>query len=142
MLRAQRRLHLHIEMGDTVRDVQTLTLFIGNNRLQLDQFGADPADTLVGTPGHGSMAALMLRPIGTWSLFGLLMRGLIGRLGDAENIDSFSFRRLTVRPRRVKRIKTAIDGEIQWMSTPLVFEVAPEALLLMVPAAADRAEIA
>ena len=71
LLRAQRRLRLHIEMGATVRDVQTLTLFVGNNRLQLEQLGAEPADTLAGTPGHGSMAALMLRPIGTLSMINL-----------------------------------------------------------------------
>ena len=61
VMRAQRRLHLHIEMGNTTRDVRTLTLFVGNNRLQLQQFGADPEDTVAGTPGHGSMAALILR---------------------------------------------------------------------------------
>lgn len=42
LLRAQRRLRLHIEMGATVRDVQTLTLFLGNNRLQLQQLGVPP----------------------------------------------------------------------------------------------------
>lgn len=57
LLRAQRRLRLHIEMGDTVREVRTLTLFVGNNRLQSQQFGAEPDDTVDGTPG-GSMAAL------------------------------------------------------------------------------------
>lgn len=41
LLRAQRRLRLHIERGATERDVQTLTLFVGNNRLQLQQFGAE-----------------------------------------------------------------------------------------------------
>jgi len=41
LLRTQRRLRLRIEMGATVRDVQTLTLFVGNNRLQLRQFGAE-----------------------------------------------------------------------------------------------------
>ena len=79
LLRAQRRLRLHIEVGDTVRDVQTLTLFVGNNRLQLQQFGAEPQDTLAGTPGDGSMAALVLRPIGTMSMIGLMLHGGPGR---------------------------------------------------------------
>ena len=60
LLRAQRRLRLHIETGGTVRDVQTLTLFVGNNRLQLQQFGAEPDDTLAGTPRrrqHGRAGA-------------------------------------------------------------------------------------
>ena len=45
LLRAQRQLRLHIEMGGTVRDVRTLTLFVGNNRLQLQQFGAGAGAT-------------------------------------------------------------------------------------------------
>lgn len=58
LLRAQRRLRLHIETAGKVRDLQTLTLFMGNNRLQLQQFGAEPEDTLAGTPGDGSRAAV------------------------------------------------------------------------------------
>ena len=57
LLRAQRRLRLHIETASAVRDVQTLTLFVGNNRLQLQQLGAEPEDTVAGTPGDGSLAA-------------------------------------------------------------------------------------
>ena len=72
-----------------MRDVQTLTLFLGNNRLQLQQFGAEPQDTLAGTPGDGSMAALMLRPIGTLSMIGLMLHGAMGRLGEAAGVEGF-----------------------------------------------------
>ncbi|HEX5674031.1 MAG TPA: diguanylate cyclase, partial [Azonexus sp.] len=98
LLRAQRRLRLHIEMGDTVRDVQTLPLFVGNNRMQLQQFGAEPEDTLAGTPGDGSMAALTLRPIGTLSMIGLMLHGAMGRLGEAAGVESFEFHRMLVKP--------------------------------------------
>jgi hypothetical protein len=60
-----------------------LTLFVGNNRLQLQQFGAEPEDTLAGTPGDGSMSALILRPVGTLSMTGLMLHGAMGRLGEA-----------------------------------------------------------
>ena len=140
LIQARSQLDLQIEVGGKVISMRTPTLFVGNNDLQLARVGIDNAK--VAALSQGLLTGIAVRPIGTWALFGLLMHGLIGRLGDAENIDSFSFRRLTVKPRHVKRIKTAIDGEIQWMNTPLVFEVAQEALLLMVPAAADRAEIA
>jgi len=69
------------------------------------------------------------------------LKGVLGRLGEAENIRSFSFKRLTVTPRAMKRIKVATDGEIVWMQTPLVFEVAPEPLLLLVPLPDDQVEI-
>ena len=98
LLRAQRRLRLHIETASAVRDVQTLTLFVGNNRLQLQQLGAEPEDTLAGTPGDGSVAAVVLKPIGTVSMLGLMFQGAMGRLGEAAGVDSFEFQQMVVRP--------------------------------------------
>jgi diacylglycerol kinase family enzyme len=96
LLRAQRRLRLRTEMGGKVRDMQTLTLFVGNNRLQLQQFGAEPDDTLAGAPGDGTMAALVLRPIGTLSMIGLMLHGAMGRLGEAAGVERFEFEHLVL----------------------------------------------
>jgi diacylglycerol kinase family enzyme len=134
LLRAQRRLRLHIEMGATVRDVQTLTLFVGNNRLQLEQLGAEPADTLAGTPGHGSMAALMLRPIGTLSMINLMLHGAMGRLGEAAGVESFEFHHLVVRPRLTsdhKEVVVAFDGEVARMRAPIDIRVLNKPLYLL-----------
>jgi len=134
LLRAQRRLRLHIEMGDTVRDVHTLTLFLGNNRLQLQQLGVEPPDTLSGTPGHGSMAALMLRPIGTWAMLRLLLHGALGRLGEAGDIESFEFHHLVVRPRLTpdgREIVVAYDGEVARLRTPIDILVLERPLYLL-----------
>ncbi|MFP8779092.1 diacylglycerol/lipid kinase family protein [Hydrogenophaga sp. RWCD_12] len=134
LLRAQRRLRLHIELGERVRDVQTLTLFVGNNRLQLEQLGADPRDTVAGTPGHGSMAALMLRPIGTRSMIGLLLHGAMGRLGEAAGVESFEFQHLVVRPRLLpgrREVMVAFDGEVSRMRAPIDFRVLDRPLYLL-----------
>ena len=113
---------------------------MGNNHLQLARVGIDEkhVDAVI----QGKLAGIVVRTIGTMALFWLLLRGLLGRLGDAENVDTFTFRRLTVTPKGHKRIKVATDGETNWMQTPLVFEVASESLLLLVPAPDDRAEVA
>jgi diacylglycerol kinase family enzyme len=144
LLRAQRRLRLHIELGSTVRDVQTLTLFVGNNRLQLQQFGAEPADTLAGTPGHGSMAALMLRPIGTLSMIGLLLHGAMGRLGEAAGVEGFEFHHMVVKPRLApgsREVVVAFDGEVARMRAPIDVRVLDKPLyLLQAPAAASTAK--
>lgn len=139
LLKARGQLDLHIESAGHTASWRTPTLFVGNNRLQLVQAGIDAQQAEA--VGQGQLAAVAVRPIGTVALFGLLLRGVLGRLGEAENIRSFSFRRLTVTPRRMKRIKVATDGEIVWMRTPLVFEVAPEPLLLLVPMPDDEAVI-
>ncbi|OYT99211.1 MAG: diacylglycerol kinase [Burkholderiales bacterium PBB1] len=136
LLRAQRRLHLHIEIGGKVRDTQTLTLFVGNNRLQLQQFGAEPEDTLSGTPGDGTMAALVLRPIGTLSMIGLILHGAMGRLGEAAGVERFEFEHLVVRPTvRQGRgsMKVAFDGEVTMLSAPLDFRVLAKPLYLLKP---------
>lgn len=134
LLRAQRRLRLHIEMGATVRDVQTLTLFVGNNRLQLQQFGAEPDHTLAGTPGDGSMAALILRPISTLSMIALMLRGAMGRLGEAAGVDGFEFHHMVVKPRLApghREIVVAFDGEVARMRTPINIRVLDKPLYLL-----------
>lgn len=139
VFQARGQLDLQIETAGQAAALRTPTLFVGNNHLQLSRVGINEQQT--DAVEQGQLAAIVVRPIGTLALFGLLMRGLLGQLGEAENIDSFSFRRLTVTPRGLKRIKVATDGEIAWMRAPLVFEVAPQPLLLLVPAPADRAEV-
>ena len=142
LLRAQRRLRLHIETGGTVRDVQTLTLFVGNNWLQLQQFGAEPEDTLAGTPGEGSMAALMLRPIGTLSMIRLMLHGAMGTLGEAQSVERFEFHHMVVRPTLApgrRLVKVAFDGEVTRMRAPLDFRVLARPLYLLMPRRDDAA---
>jgi diacylglycerol kinase family enzyme len=129
---APRRLRLRIEEDGAARDVRTATLFVGNNRLQMDQVGLPEAPVV----GQGRLAAVMLRPMGSLALLGLLLRGAFGRLGDADTVHSFDFERLVVRPARGslrRRFKVAFDGEIEWMRGPLVFEVSPRPLYLLKP---------
>lgn len=143
LLRAQHRLRLHIETGANQRDVQTLTLFVGNNRLQLQQVGAEPQDTMLGTPGHGSMAAVMLRPISTLSMLGLLWHGAMGRLGEAAGVEGFEFHHMVVKPTLApgrKDVVVAFDGEVAHMRAPIDIRVLEKPLyLLRAPDAADAA---
>jgi diacylglycerol kinase family enzyme len=149
LLKWRKQLNLSIELAGQTADLRTSTLFVGNNQLQLAQVGID--DKEVQAVQTGELAGIVVRPIGTLAMLGLLLRGMGGRLGDADHITSFSFQTMTVTPRSrkthknpqsQKRIKVATDGETVWMVPPLVFRVAPEPLLLLVPAPADRVEVA
>ena len=140
IVQARGQLKLEVELAGGTTTLRTPTLFIGNNHLQLAQVGinADHTDAVK----RGELVAVAVRPTSTLTLLGLLARGVIGRLGDADHIDSFSFRQLNVAMRGKRRVKVATDGEITWMTPPLVFQVADTPLLLMVPARADRAAVA
>lgn len=136
LLRAQRKLRVHIEIGGNVRDVQTLTLFVGNNRLQLRQLGAEPEDTGAGTPGDGSMAAVMLRPIGMLPMIGLMLHGATGRLGEAAGVERFEFQHMVVTPtlpQGRRGVKVSFDGEVTTLRAPLDVRVLARPLYLLAP---------
>jgi diacylglycerol kinase family enzyme len=132
LFREHRQLRIELEQGGEVRRVRTPTLFVGNNRLQMEQTGIPDAETL----DAGRLMAIMLKPVGSLKLLWLLLRGAWGTLGEAGDVISFDFKRMIVKPALPygrRRIKVATDGEVTWMNAPLVFSVAPEPLLLLVP---------
>lgn len=147
LLRAQRKLRLQIEQGGSARQVRALTLFVGNNRLQLEQLGLLPEPQAAGSPAHapeqGSLTAVMLRPIGTLEMIGLMMRGAMGTLGEAQSVEHFAFERMVVKPARMpglRRVKVAFDGEIARMRAPLEFRVLDKPLYLLMPGPDATAE--
>lgn len=132
LLRGHRSLRLTIEMAGQSRRVRTPTLFVGNNALQMEQVGLPEARAIEA----GNLAGVMLRPVGRWALLALLVRGAFGQLGKADEVQSFAFRRLTVKTRLLgaRHIKVATDGEVMRMPLPLTFEVARQPLMLIRPA--------
>lgn len=133
VLRGYRNLRLRIGMQGDTHDVRTPTLFVGNNALQMEQFGFPEARAI----DAGELAGITLRPVGRLAMLGLFLRGALGRLGEADQVLDFSFRQLTVLRSRgfgSRRLKVATDGEVRRMSLPLVFRVSPEPLWLIRPA--------
>ncbi|CAN5162170.1 diacylglycerol kinase family protein [soil metagenome] len=132
--RGQRSLRIVVDLDGQPRKLKTPTVFIGNNRLQLEQIGISESTVVE----QGQLAAILLAPVGPLVMLWLLMRGAFGRLGDARHVVNFAFRSLTVRPAHgyaVRRMKVATDGEVGWMHTPIEFSVSPKPLWLMLPRA-------
>jgi diacylglycerol kinase family enzyme len=131
-----RRLHIRLELDGQERSLRTPTLFVGNNRLQMEQVGITPMSDAV---EDGKLAAIAPKSVGKLGMLGLIVRAMMGRLGEADNLVTFSFRRMTVKPRKFygkRRIKVATDGEVTQMDTPLEFRVLESQLLLLKPPAA------
>ena len=134
LLRAQSKLRLSIEQGNVTRELRTLTLFVGNNRLQLEQVGVHAHSSSSQALNVGHITAVMLRPIGTLAMIKLMLRGAMGTLGEAESIEHFEFERLLVRPTLPpgrRGVKVAFDGEVARMRAPLNFQVLAKPLFLL-----------
>jgi diacylglycerol kinase family enzyme len=141
-LRGHRSLRIALELDGTTRHLRTPTLFVGNNRLQMEQVGMRPLDDALDA---GRLVAIAPRPVGRLRMLGLLVRGALGRLGEAEDVDAFAFRRMTVRASLLsgrRRLKVATDGEVCRMALPLRFEALDGRLALLVPDAGEDAAAA
>lgn len=123
--------------------LRTPTLFVGNNRMQLERIGIEEAAAL----DRHRLVALASEPVGTLGALKLLLQGAIGRLDQADELITFVFESLTVHkpvPRRpggargrVQRIRIAIDGESQTVLSPLTFGICENPLNLIVPPAPE-----
>jgi diacylglycerol kinase family enzyme len=131
LLRPHRDLRLEVETKGQRRRLVTPTLFVGNNRLQLERVGIAESPLLE----RHRLVAVVLEPIGAWGMVLLVLRALFGTLGGARAVQTFAFERLTVRTRfGRRRFKVATDGEVEELPSPLHFRVAPDPLLLLRPA--------
>lgn len=136
VLRWHRRVRLDIELEGVRTVLATTTLFVGNNRLQVEQVGLE--EEVAQRTGRGRLAGIVTRPVGAWALLWLALRGALGRLGDADQVHTFSFHELHVRVPGARRVKVATDGEVLVLAPPLRFAAAAQRLLLMVPGPEDR----
>lgn len=139
ILSPHRRLRITLEIDGSVHRLRTATFFVGNNRLQMEQVGIAPMSAAL---EDGKLAAIAPKSVGKLGMLWLLARGALGRLGQADDLVAFSFKRMTVRPRSLygkRRIKVATDGEVTYLSTPLEFRVLEDQLLLLKPDAKHEA---
>jgi diacylglycerol kinase family enzyme len=133
VLGRRRDLRITVELDGQTRRLRTPTLFVGNNRLQMEQVGMRPLEHALEA---GELAAIAPRPVGRLRMLGLLLRGALGSLGESGDVTAFGFRNMVVRaaplsPRR--RLKVAADGEVTRLALPLRFEAVEGRLALLVP---------
>lgn len=129
LLTAHLRLRLDIEAKQGRRRLVTPTLFVGNNRLQLERLGISGRAL-----DQHRLTAVTLTEVGPLGMLWLVVRAMFGRLGSAEQVEHFDFERMTVGSRvGARRFKVATDGEVELLSAPLSFRVAPHALWLIRP---------
>jgi len=131
LLRSHRKLDLTMDAEHTHLKVRTLALIVGNNRLQLERIGIEPEH--LAAFDRGELIATVLRPTTAMGMLGVILRGVVGRVGAAAEVQSIGFRKLSVSPRWRRFIKVGMDGEVIRMRAPLLFSVATEPLWLLVP---------
>jgi len=130
------RLVLDAEVDGELRQLRTASVFLCNNRLQLQRIGI--AEEIVQQVGRGKLACLVVPPLALWAKLRMMVAAIFSRLGADREVASLPLRTLAVASRRARRLKVATDGEVQWMQLPLRFTVAPRPLRVMLPPPGER----
>ncbi|HET8747994.1 MAG TPA: diacylglycerol kinase family protein [Ramlibacter sp.] len=125
------QLVLDAELDGQLTKLRTASVFVCNNRLQLERVGVEEA--VVAQVGEGRLAGLLVRGTSPWTKLRMLFKAACGRLAAEPEIHSFTLRTLAVGARGARRLKVATDGEVTWMQLPLRFTVAPRPLQVMLP---------
>ena len=130
------QLVLDTEMDGELARLRTASVFLCNNRVQLQRLGIQ--EYVVEQLAQGRMACMLLPTMPWWAKLRMVLAAALGNLGDERRLQSFPMRSLTVAARNARRIKVATDGEVQWMSLPVRFTVSPRPLRVMLPPPEER----
>jgi diacylglycerol kinase family enzyme len=112
-------------------------MFIARNPYQLDEFNV-PGFRCVAEDGF---SVFYLRPMNRMRLVSLALRALARKLQPANDFEMFCASSFRVDSHRIRRT-VAFDGERVKMTAPLEFRVREQALLVAVPAAVRKDEVA
>lgn len=138
LLLKQKFVRLTLIDSEIRKCVRTPMLFVGNNLLQLKQFGLFDSEVAAVEPHDPALFGVTVHPKNPLHLIWMAIQGLRGDTeGIGKNILCFPFSSMTVSrnaswPQR--SIKVATDGETCLMHLPLRFEVRPKGLFLVKPA--------
>jgi diacylglycerol kinase family enzyme len=120
---------LRMELDGKAVTLRTPMLFFGLNSLQLEKLDLDVARCT----NAGQMAVIALRPVGSWHLVGLALRGALQGLRDSPELRSYGASHVLVEQPGRRTTRVAVDGESFECSLPLHFEVMRDALQVVVP---------
>lgn len=112
------------------RFYRTPLVFVGNNSYELDAMSLGVRRCL----DAGQLSVHVVKRTTRTGLLVLAARALMGKVRESADFVTFNTTNLNVRTRQPS-IMVATDGEVARLDTPLVFEIQPRALRVLVPGA-------
>jgi diacylglycerol kinase family enzyme len=129
LLTQRREFDVEMVTGGTRTHLRTLSIFVGNNALQLRNLDMDVASCMK----NDLLAVVVLKPVSRMEMLRIFVRGITKTLERDERLEMFCVDSLTIKMRKPK-VRVALDGEILQMTTPLEIQSMPEILRLRLPA--------
>lgn len=133
MLKVFRRhplLPVRINVDERMLARKTPLVFVGNNRYELELFSVGTRNCL----NRGELSLYVANTSSRWGMFKLGVRAALGRLRQSRDFESRCGTAITVEGGHSRSVRVAVDGEALRLELPLVYEIWPAALPVIVPA--------
>jgi diacylglycerol kinase family enzyme len=124
---------IRLNMDGRTEAHRTAMIFVGNNSLQLENFGLKAEEYA----RHNKLAVVILKPLSRPETARLVWHGIVKSLDSESKLKQFSADSFEVESSR-SRINIVIDGELIQCDTPLAFRVERDALNIIVPSASGE----
>jgi diacylglycerol kinase family enzyme len=128
VVRRFRLLRVTVRVEGQTRQLITPFLFVGNNEYELSLFTMGRRRRLDG----GQLGLYIARTSSRWGVARLVLHTLMGRLNQAEELESFCSSSLEIESNR-RDLRVACDGEVMRMAPPLRYRIRPRALQVIAP---------
>ncbi|HWK47344.1 MAG TPA: diacylglycerol kinase family protein [Stellaceae bacterium] len=115
-------------MADGLSAIETPLIFIGNNKYRMNLLAFGSRTKLTG----GLLSVYLIKRRSRLGMLGLLAAGLVGRLNQARDFESYQVDTVEIAARR-GRMRVSLDGEVHIMRPPLTYRSRPGALTVVVP---------
>lgn len=128
LMREQQKLKLRMSIDGQVEPIDSPLVFFGNNPLQLQDYKLELAECAK----VGRLALVAITEVSRMQIINLIMRLQRGTFEQAPEVTAYCADHVRI-DTRAKKMKVAIDGEIVYLTTPLFFSVAQQALQVIAP---------
>lgn len=129
LLRHDRVMTIGISTEKEERTFRSRFVFVCNNPQELDYYQIRGRHCL----DQDRLAVYLPEPLSPFQMLRLGLRMFFRGLKDAEGYDALCAREMRLETRR-PRLPVSIDGEVEMMTTPLIYRMRPGALRVLVPA--------
>ena len=121
-------LDVRLRVNNQLLDRTTPFVFVGNNEYAMESLNIGLRDRL----DRGVLSIYITNRTSRAKLIMLALRALIGRLRDDTDFLALCSKEVKIETHH-KRLRVALDGEIELMQTPLLYRIRTRALRVTVP---------
>lgn len=121
-------LQVSLEIDEKIIKSNSPFVFVANNHYQMNLLNLGTRECL----DKGQLCLYLANRVGRFGVIQLSLQALLGRLNQAKDFRIESAKEIWIETKK-RRLRVALDGEVQRLKPPLHYRIIPSALKVVVP---------